>query len=91
MDTPMTLKEKIITGDVWEIYPDPLLDGLNALSAAEGVTRASLAGDHLRVIVEHTVEEKKLRKMLKRSGVQVLSIQKGEPTLEDVFLSLAKA
>ena len=90
MDTPLALKENVITGDVWEIYTAPLLDGLNVLSAAEGVLQAGLAGDHLRVIVERTVEEKKLREMLESSGVQTLSIQKGEPTLEDVFLSLAK-
>jgi hypothetical protein len=41
--------------------------------------------------LEHTVDEKKLRRMLAGSGVQVLSIQKGEATLEDVFLSLAKS
>jgi ABC-2 type transport system ATP-binding protein len=91
MDTPMALKERIITGDIWEIYTEPLLNGLNVLSAARGVLQAGLAGDHLRVIVEHTIDEKKLRGTLAGSGVQVLSIQKGEATLEDVFLSLAKS
>jgi len=91
MDTPMALKERIITGDIWEIYTEPLLNGLNVLSAARGVLQAGLAGDHLRVIVEHAVDEKKLRETLAGSGVQVLSIQKGEATLEDVFLSLAKS
>jgi ABC-2 type transport system ATP-binding protein len=90
MDTPMALKEQIVTGDVWEVYADPLLDGLNALSAAEGVIRASLAGDHLRVIVERNLQEMRLRKALENSGVNVMSILRGEPTLEDVFLSLAK-
>ena len=91
MDTPMALKEKIITGDIWEIYTEPLLNGLNVLSAAQGVFQAGLAGDHLRVIVEHAVDEKKLRETLGGSDVRVLSIQKGEATLEDVFLSLAKS
>ena len=91
MDTPMALKERIITGDIWEIYTEPLLNGLNVLSAARGVLQAGLAGDHLRVIVEHAVDEKKLRETLEGSGVRVLSIQKGEATLEDVFLSLAKS
>jgi ABC-2 type transport system ATP-binding protein len=91
MDTPMALKERIITGDIWEIYTEPVLNGLNVLSAAQGVLQAGLAGDHLRVIVERAVDEKKLRKTLEASGAQVLSIQKGEATLEDVFLSLAKS
>ena len=91
MDTPMALKERIITGDIWEIYTEPLLNGLNVLSAARGVLQAGLAGDHLRVIVERAVDEKKIRTRLEASGAQVLSIQKGEATLEDVFLSLAKS
>jgi len=91
MDTPMALKEKIITGDVWELYAEPLLGGLNALSAADGVLRVGLAGDHLRVIVERGMQEKDLRKTLARSGVKLISILPGEPTLEDVFLSLARS
>src|SRR5690242_9501983 len=90
MDTPLALKEKIITGDVWELYTEPLLDGLNVLSTARGVLRAVLAGDHLRVIVERGMQEHDLRKMLASSGVRVSSILKGEATLEDVFISLAK-
>lgn len=90
MDTPMALKEKIVTGDVWEIYTEPLLDGLNVLSAAEGVLQAGLAGDHLRVIVERNLEPEKLRRTLEDSSVKVLSMLKGEATLEDVFLNLAK-
>lgn len=91
MDTPLALKAKIVTGDVWELYATPLLAGLNALSASPLVLRAGLAGDHLRVIVERETQEKELQKILKQAGVQVPSIVRGEPTLEDVFLSLAKA
>jgi ABC-2 type transport system ATP-binding protein len=90
MDTPLALKEHYIPGDVWELYAEPLLDGLNALSATQGVVRAGLAGDHLRVIVEPGLGEKEIRRTLENSKVRVASIQKGEPTLEDVFISLAK-
>jgi len=91
MDTPMALKEQIITGNVWEIYAEPLLDGLNVLSAAGGVMSAGLAGDHLRAIIERGVGQEEVRKRLEASGVRVSSIAQGEPTLEDVFLTLAKA
>ena len=91
MDTPMALKERYVPGDVWELYAEPLLDGLNLLSGTQGVLRASLAGDHLRVIVEPGHSEKDLKKILEKSGVRVDSIQKGEATLEDVFLNLAKS
>jgi ABC-2 type transport system ATP-binding protein len=90
MDTPLALKEHYVPGDVYEIYADPLLAGLGALEKAQGVIRAGLAGDHLRVIVEKGLGEKTLKKVLDAAGVRVSSIQKGEPTLEDVFLALAK-
>lgn len=90
MDTPLALKEKLIPGDVWEIYTSSLLEGLNALSTAKGVLSFGLAGDHLRVMVEHHLGKHELKKMLEQTRVKVTSIQKGEPTLEDVFLTLAK-
>jgi hypothetical protein len=86
----MALKERFVPGDVWELYAEPLLDGLNLLAEAQGVTRVSLAGDHLRVIVEAGLGEKKLKRTLEKSKVHLTSIQRGEPTLEDVFLNLAK-
>jgi hypothetical protein len=67
-----------------------LLDGLHLLSNVPGVTRVSLSGDHLRVIVDPSLSEKELRSILEKSNVQVASIQRGEPTLEDVFLNLAR-
>jgi ABC-2 type transport system ATP-binding protein len=90
MDTPLALKERYVPGDVWELYTDPLLAGLNVLEKTEGVFRAVLAGDHLRVIVEKDLGEKTLKKALEQARVGVASIQKGEPTLEDVFINLAK-
>jgi ABC-2 type transport system ATP-binding protein len=91
MDTPLALKERYVPGDVWELYADPLLAGLNVLEKTEGVFRAVLAGDHLRVIVEKDLGEKTLKKVLEQAGVSIASIQKGESTLEDVFINLAKS
>lgn len=90
MDTPLALKGQYVPGDVYEIYAEPLLAGLGALEAAPGVIRAVLAGDHLRVIVEKDLGEKTLQSALAAAGASVSSIQTGEPTLEDVFLALAK-
>ena len=52
MDTPSNLKKNIIAGDVWEVYADPLEVGLELLPAVDGVLSVSLAGDHLRTILE---------------------------------------
>jgi ABC-2 type transport system ATP-binding protein len=90
LGTPIALKEQHIHGEVWELYIEPLLDGLQLLAEMQGVVRASLSGDHLRVIVEPGLGAEELKATLELSGVRVASIQKGEPTLEDVFLNLAK-
>ncbi|MCS6994659.1 MAG: ABC transporter ATP-binding protein [Anaerolineales bacterium] len=90
MDTPLVLKERYVPGQVYEIYTAALLAGLGALEQTPGVLRAALAGDHLRVIVEQGLGEQTLKSALAATGVTIASIQKGEPTLEDVFLTLAK-
>jgi hypothetical protein len=49
-----------------------------------------LAGDLLRAITETGISGNKLQKMLKDKGLNVKSVERTEPTLEDVFLSLAR-
>ncbi len=89
MDTPTNLKRSIITGDVWEVYAQPLERGMDSLSAMPGVDRVGLAGDHLRVISSQ-VEKDAMQSLLSREGLSVEKIERGEPTLEDVFLALAR-
>ena len=89
MDTPTKLKESIIKGDVWEVFAKPLERGVEILSAMQGVERVGLAGDHLRVISSQ-VEQKAMQSLLSSEGISVEKIERGEPTLEDVFLSLAR-
>lgn len=90
MDTPSNLKRDIIPGDVWEVYAEPLQSGLEELPEIEGVLRVGLAGDHLRTITERGKRKDDLLRALKGRNVNVREIVTGEPTLEDVFLSLAR-
>lgn len=97
MDTPTNLKRTIITGDVWEVYAQPLERGLEILSEMEGVERVGLAGDHLRVISQQARAERSrsvgkdaIQRLLSREKIRVEKIERGEPTLEDVFLALAR-
>jgi ABC-2 type transport system ATP-binding protein len=90
MDTPASLKQTVIPGDVWEVQAGPLQEALNANATCAGILRVGLAGDHLRVITERGMKEKELQARLKSAGLTVNSVGRGEPTLEDVFLSLAK-
>jgi ABC-2 type transport system ATP-binding protein len=89
MDTPTNLKRSIIQGDVWEVYAQPLETGLESLAKVAGVQRVGLAGDHLRTI-SLNVQPEALTEALTSAGVEVQKIERGEATLEDVFLSLAK-
>ena len=90
MDTPSKLKEKVIPGDIWEVFADPLQRGLDVLPTVDGILRVGLAGDHLRVITERGTKSDAMRDALSSSGLQVERIVVGESTLEDVFLSLAR-
>jgi ABC-2 type transport system ATP-binding protein len=90
MDTPSRLKHQIVPGDVWEIFVEPLQHGLTALAGLDGVRRVSLAGDHVRVITERGILGEALRAGLLDAGLSVSEVVPGEPTLEDVFLSLAR-
>lgn len=89
MDTPTNLKQKIITGDVWEVYAHPLELGLDILHEMDRVEKVGLAGDHLRVI-SSKVKKEALQNLLSEKNIQVEKIERGEATLEDVFLSLAR-
>jgi len=89
MDTPTNLKKSIIKGDVWEVFAHPLEQGLDVLHELAGVNRVGLAGDHLRVISQQ-VREEAIQDILGRKNIQVERIERGEATLEDVFLELAR-
>ena len=90
LDTPAKLKIQAVPGDVWEVHAEPLQIALNACETCQGVLRVGLAGDHLRMITERGMNEKDLRLRLKSAGLTEIALEVGEPTLEDVFLSLAK-
>ena len=90
MDTPSILKRDIIPGNVWEVYAEPLQDGLAVLPGMEGVLQVGLAGDHLRTITEREKKKDDLLRALQEKHVNVREIKLGEPTLEDVFVSLAR-
>ncbi len=89
MDTPTNLKRSIITGDVWEVFAHPLEQGLDVLQGLAGVERVGLAGDHLRVI-SSKVKKEALQSLLSKKKIKVERIERGEATLEDVFLALAR-
>jgi ABC-2 type transport system ATP-binding protein len=89
MDTPSALKSDYLPGIAWDVWADPLLPALSALDACPGVIRTGLASAHIRVITTSKVKTRDLKKQLRTAGITGTRITTTEPTLEDVFLTLA--
>jgi ABC-2 type transport system ATP-binding protein len=90
MDTPAALKVNVIQGDIWEVQADPIPAALNAPMSCPGIFRVGLSSDHVRMITRRGMNENELRAELGISGLVISEMRRGEPSLEDVFLSLAK-
>jgi len=89
MDTPSRLKESAIPGLVWDVEGRPLLSTLTVLEGNDGVLLTGLIGDHLRAITPFDVDASGLMRVLVETGIKDVEVRQVEPTLEDVFLSLA--
>jgi len=90
MDTPGNLKKDVLSGQVWQLSASPLENALSTLKDVEGVRYAGLAGDRLRAVTNYETTKDHLVDALQEKEITVASIEIAEPTLEDVFLSLAR-
>ncbi len=88
MDTPSALKEHALPGRAWDVYAQPLMPALDALSRCPGVLRAGLVSDHLRAVAAPEVTAEALRAGMLATGIRIVRLEPAEPTLEDVFLAL---
>jgi len=86
--TPSKLKQAALPGKVWEVHAKPLLEALEALGRIPDVSRASLAGDHLKAITNKGGKASHLRRALINEGLKMVKVTRVEPSLEDVFLAL---
>jgi len=91
LETPSVLKETALPGLAWDITAMPVLAALDALEHCECVSRAGLAGDHLRAITPANINAEFLQARLAEKGIREVEIEQVTPTLEDVFLALAGA
>jgi ABC-2 type transport system ATP-binding protein len=94
MDTPTALKEKALPGLAWDVYTEEhetsrLLAVLNALERCPCVLRAGLVGDRVRAITPFETNAEALLQHLHAEGQSDITVERVEPTLEDVFLALA--
>jgi ABC-2 type transport system ATP-binding protein len=95
LDTPARLKESL-PGRVWDIVVgeddhdqiDQMLPVLDWLGSTPGVLRASLAGDHLRALVENQVGQADLTNSLAAAGITSVRVEPTQPVMEDIFMAL---
>jgi ABC-2 type transport system ATP-binding protein len=89
MDSPSNLKASILPGKAWDVFAEPLLPALLSLEDCGIVERAGLAGDHLRAITAADISADAVLNHLAAEGMVNVQVREEEPSLEDVFLSLA--
>ncbi|HEY4688227.1 MAG TPA: ABC transporter ATP-binding protein [Anaerolineae bacterium] len=89
MDTPSGLKASALPGAAWDVVASPLLDALAALHQIPGVVQAALASDKLRAITTNGFTAESLAGALAGLGIGGAIVERAEPTLEDVFITLA--
>jgi ABC-2 type transport system ATP-binding protein len=91
LDTPHAIRQKL-DQPILEVETPASLKGLEILERAGAVKRAGLFGRAIHAVVEdETRGTAAVRKALQDNGVQVGSIRRIEPSLEDVFVSLVDA
>ncbi len=90
MDTPEAMKRDILPGIAWNVSARPLLSAIAVLEVAPGVLRVGLSGNHLRVITTDDMRKSQLRGALTSNSLGEIRIERTEPDLEDVFLTLAQ-
>jgi ABC-2 type transport system ATP-binding protein len=87
---PRELRETGLSGTLLEVECEPAVDALELLPKLAGVREATLYGTLLHVLV-HDLSPEQLGDTLREHGIQVISIRKIKPSLEDVFVSRIRA
>ncbi len=90
MDTPTSLKSRYVSETVWEVQVEPLEAALEVFAGVENVVHVTLAGQRLRLLVRPGLSERALQRAARRAGLRWVQAERGEVSLEDVFLVLAR-
>lgn len=90
LDTPNAMKEKIIDGDIVEIKVNNTLKSIELLKEKCNVRDASVYGAGIHVMTKPGVNLNELKEYLIQNHINIISIKKVRPTLEDVFIFLVE-
>ncbi|HTQ10197.1 MAG TPA: ABC transporter ATP-binding protein [Fimbriimonadaceae bacterium] len=88
---PEELMESRIQGDIYAIECEPLFPALAVAQSLPGVTDASVLASRLHVrSIDGNLNAETLANALRGAGIAVEAVAPGEPSLEDVFVAMAK-
>ncbi len=87
--SPAQLKREAMHGELLLIVCEPLADALDLLQDFTGVYDVAVFGNALHAVVENADASKvAIRDYLAGKGIEVSSVERIQPTLEDVFVSI---
>lgn len=90
LDTPTVMKEKIIDGDIIEMKVSDTLKSIELLKNKDKISDASVYGAGIHLMAEKGINSDELKKYLNENNIEVKSIKKVRPSLEDVFVFLVE-
>ena len=89
LGTPSELKKKSMKGELLLVECEPLGSAVEALQSAPAVSDAAVFGNALHLVVPQAEKAiPGIKEYLTERGLKVHNIQKINPSLEDVFVSL---
>jgi len=98
LGTPEELRTQRMPEAVWELETDRLVEALNALKSAVGAVRepplreVAVFGNALHILAKREEDvSSSIRSLLAEQGIVATRLERIEPSLEDVFVSLVEA
>lgn len=88
--SPATLKARL-AGVLFQVDAVPSDRAEELLTSLPGVLDTSIHGALLHVVVEEAFLGQQMKPLLEAAGVRVHRVERAEPSLEDVFISLVEA
>lgn len=90
VDTPSNMKKEVIDGDILKLKVDKTLRAIDLLNLKDGIKDSSVYGSGIHILTEPGYSQENIKEYLKENHINMNSIEKVEPTLEDVFVFLVK-
>lgn len=89
--TPEELKKNKMDGILYELYCKKPYKILSILENEEGINNITLFGSKLHFVVDESESNKSIIKKIKNLDIEIISIEKIAPSLENVFISLTNS